>query len=220
MQFSKFFKFLMLLLIAGVWVIALRKTSFGLADLKDYQSQFIEYYHQSPGQTLLYFFLAYVLSAALSLPVATVLTLASGALFGFWMALALVSVASTVGATLAFWVSRFLLKDWAQKKFPKPLQKINDGMKKDGLFYLFGLRASPIFPFFLVNVLMGVTPISTVNYFWVSQLGMLPATALYVNVGNQIQKLTSINDVLSPSIILSFSLIGFFPLLVKKILPK
>jgi len=93
-------------------------------------------------------------------------------------------------------------------------------MKKDGLFYLFGLRASPIFPFFLVNVLMGVTPISTVNYFWVSQLGMLPATALYVNVGNQIQKLTSINDVLSPSIILSFSLIGFFPLLVKKILPK
>lgn len=210
----------MLLLIAGVWVIALRKTSFGLADLKDYQSQFIEYYHQSPAQTLLYFFLAYVLSAALSLPLATILTLASGALFGFWIALALVSIASTVGATLAFWGSRYLLKDWVQEKFATPLQTINEGIKKNGIFYLFGLRISPIFPFFLVNLVMGITPISTINYFWVSQLGMLPGTALYVNAGTQIQKLTSLNGVLSAPIILSFSLIGIFPLLARKMLQK
>lgn len=217
---SKILKPLAGILILSIWVILLNKTSVSLEALRQQQIRLIEYYHQFPVSTLVCFFIAYVFSAALSLPLATILTVASGAIFGFWTGLVLVSTASTVGATLAFWLSRFLLRDWVQERFPTLLQRVNEGIRKDGLYYLFGLRISPIFPFFLVNLIMGLTPISSRNYFWMSLLGMLPGTALYVNVGTQIAKLQSFNDVLSPVFILSLSLFGLFPILARTVFRK
>ncbi|MEZ4601246.1 MAG: dihydrolipoyl dehydrogenase [Syntrophotaleaceae bacterium] len=162
------------------------------------------------------YFLLYVLVTALSLPGAAVLTLAGGALFGFLPALVVVSFASSIGATLAFLVSRFLLRDWVQARFSKRLQAINAGVKREGAFYLFTLRLVPIFPFFVINLAMGMTPMSTLTFYWVSQVGMLPGTAVYVNAGTQLGEIQSLSGILSLDLILSFALLGLFPLITKK----
>ncbi|TXH19853.1 MAG: pyridine nucleotide-disulfide oxidoreductase [Gammaproteobacteria bacterium] len=168
-----------------------------------------------PLQAAAAFFVAYVAVTGLSLPGAAVMTLAGGAIFGLFWGLVLVSFASSLGATLAFLASRFLLRDWVQKRFGDRLRAINAGVEKEGGFYLFTLRLVPIFPFFVINLLMGLTPIRTPTFYWVSQLGMLAGTLVYVNAGTQLAKIDSLVGILSPALIGSFVLLGIFPLLAK-----
>jgi uncharacterized membrane protein YdjX (TVP38/TMEM64 family) len=129
-----------------------------------------------------------------------------------------VSFASTIGATLAMLISRFLLRDWVQGRFKQQMKTINSGVQKDGGFYLFTLRLLPVVPFFVINMVMGLTPLRTSTFYWVSQLGMLPGTLVYVNAGSELAKIESLGDILSPTLIGSFVLLGIFPLLVKKII--
>jgi pyruvate/2-oxoglutarate dehydrogenase complex dihydrolipoamide dehydrogenase (E3) component/uncharacterized membrane protein YdjX (TVP38/TMEM64 family) len=157
------------------------------------------------------FFLGYVAVAALSLPLAVWMTLAAGALFGFWGGLILVSFASTIGATLAFLAARYLLRDWVRAKLGARLKAMDAGMGRDGPFYLFTLRLIPIVPFFAVNLLMGLTPIRAVTFYIVSQIGMLAGTAVYVNAGTQLGAIRSAGDLLSLPLLLSFALLGIFP---------
>lgn len=172
----------------------------------------------NPVRAALIFFAVYVAVAATSFPGAAILTLVGGAIFGFWTGLLLVSFASSVGATLAFLSARFLLRDFVQGKFGDRLKPINEGVDKDGAFYLFALRLVPLFPFFVVNLLMGLTTIRTWPFYWVSQLGMLAGTAVYVNAGTQLAQLDSLKGILSPAILGSFVLLGIFPILAKKVL--
>ncbi|WOA32246.1 FAD-dependent oxidoreductase [Alloalcanivorax xenomutans] len=183
--------------------------------LKSQQAAFQELAGEHPLRVLGGFFVLYVLVTALSLPGAAILTLAAGALFGFWWALLLVSFASSLGATLAFLASRFLFQDAVQQRFGERLKKINAGVEKDGAFYLFTLRLIPVFPFFVINLLMGLTPIRTGTFYWVSQLGMLAGTAVYVNAGTQLGQLESLSGILSPGLIGAFALLGLFPWLAR-----
>jgi pyruvate/2-oxoglutarate dehydrogenase complex dihydrolipoamide dehydrogenase (E3) component/uncharacterized membrane protein YdjX (TVP38/TMEM64 family) len=189
-----------------------------LAYLKSQQHAFHAYYQAHRLWTLLAYFLVYVLVTALSLPGAAVMTLAGGALFGFWPSLVVVSFASTLGATLAMLVARFMLRDWVQGRFGDKLKAINVGIEKEGALYLFSLRLVPLFPFFLINLAMGLTPLRTATFYWVSQLGMLPGTAVYVNAGTQLGHLESAAGILSPALLLSFALLGLFPLMARKLL--
>lgn len=166
----------------------------------------------------LLFMLVYVISTALSLPGASLLTLGGSAIFGIWWGLALVSFASTLGATLAFLSARFLLRDWVERRFGDKLASLQAGMKKDGAFYLLSLRLIPLFPFFLVNLLMGLTPIRVSTYYWVSQLGMLPGTFVYVLAGSELATLTSTGNILSPGLILALTLLGVMPLLIRRLM--
>ncbi|WP_376696703.1 FAD-dependent oxidoreductase [Wenzhouxiangella sp. EGI_FJ10305] len=160
----------------------------------------------------------YIVMAALSVPGAAVLTLAGGALFGVVTGTIAVSFASTIGATLVFLAARFLFKDAIQKRFSKRLAKINEGIEKDGAFYLLALRLVPVFPFWVINLVMALTPIRTWTYYWVSQLGMLPATVVYVNAGTQLAQVDSVGDVLSPGLIGAFVLLGLLPLILRLVL--
>ena len=164
------------------------------------------------------YFCAYVIVTALSLPAASLLTLAGGALFGFGQGLLLVSFASTFGATLAMLLARYLLRDAVQARFGARLKGIDEGLAREGAFYLFALRLVPAFPFFLVNLAMGLTRLPTRTYFWVSQLGMLPATAVFVYAGTEIGQLSSLRGLLSPGLLAAFGLLGVLPLATKKIL--
>ncbi|WP_032080263.1 TVP38/TMEM64 family protein [Vibrio fluvialis] len=168
----------------------------------------------------LIYFVSYVLITAFSIPGAAVVTLLGAALFGFWFSLLLVSFASTIGATLAFLSSRYLLRDWVQQRFGDKLNAINQGVERDGAFYLLSLRLIPVFPFFLINLLMGLSPINVVRYYWVSQLGMLPGTAVYLNAGTQLAQIDSLSGIVSPSVLLSFALLGVFPLLMKWVMNR
>lgn len=185
--------------------------------LKESREKFAAMQAQSPWLTALAFFAMYVAVVALSLPGATIMSLATGALFGFWYGTLLVSFASTIGATLAFLASRYLLRDMVQHRFGGKLKGINEGMAKDGALYLFLLRLMPIFPFFLINLLMGLTHIRTATFYWVSQLGMLAGTMVYVNAGTQLARVDSLPGILSPAVLLSFALLGVFPLAAKRI---
>ncbi len=176
-----------------------------------------DFYQQNPWQTALIYFLIYVAVTGLSLPGAAVMTLAGGAVFGLWWGVLLVSFASTIGATIAFLVSRLLLRDWVQQRFGKNLKTINQGIEKDGPFYLFTLRLVPVFPFFVINLVMGLTPIRVLQFFFVSQLGMLPGTFVYVNAGTQLAQVDSVGGILSPDLLFSFVLLGIFPLLAKRL---
>jgi len=186
-----------------------------LHSLKASLGQFEAWRAASPVLVGLYFFLFYVAVAALSLPGAVVLTLTAGALFGLLWGTVIVSFASSIGATLAFLVSRYLFRDAIQDRFGDRLSAINNGMAKDGVFYLFTLRLVPLFPFFIVNLLMGLTPIRTSSYYWVSQVGMLAGTLVYVNAGTQLAKISGLSSIVSPGLLISFTLLGIFPLLAK-----
>lgn len=189
------------------------------AYIKSNQLQIQELFAANSLQFILSYMFIYIVIAALSIPGgATLLTLAGGATFGFWLGLAIVSVASTIGATLAFLIARYLLRDFIQEKFKEKLIPINQGFEKDGGFYLFTLRIVPIFPFFIVNLVMGLTPIKVTTYFFISQVGMLLGTAVYVNAGMQISKLESLEGILSPTLIASFILLGILPLVAKKVI--
>ena len=191
---------------------------FSLPYLKSREAAIADLYAAHPLQISLGFFLAYVLVTGLSLPGATVMTLAAGAFFGLAAGTLIVSFASSIGATLAFLASRFVLRDAVQARFGDKLAAANAGMEKDGAFYLFSLRLVPIFPFFVINLVMGLTPIAVRTFYWVSQLGMLAGTIVYVNAGTQLAKLDSLKEIFSPGLILSFTLLGLFPLLAKKML--
>ncbi|MBL3598857.1 MAG: FAD-dependent oxidoreductase [gamma proteobacterium endosymbiont of Lamellibrachia anaximandri] len=184
--------------------------------LQTQRDALIEWRRSEPLFAAALFFVVYVLVTALSLPGATVMTLAVGAVFGLFWGLLLVSFASTIGATLAFVIARFLLRDTVQSRFGDRLKSINAGIEKDGAFYLFTLRLVPLFPFFVINLVMGLTPIKTITFYWVSQVGMLAGTVVYVNAGTQLAGLDSLSGILSPGLIGSFVLLGLFPLLAKK----
>ncbi|MEJ2693950.1 MAG: FAD-dependent oxidoreductase, partial [Candidatus Thiodiazotropha sp.] len=186
--------------------------------IKSSRDQIVAWQGRLPVLSVLVFFLLYVAVTALSLPGATIMTLAIGAVFGFVWGLVLVSFASSIGATLAFLISRFIFRDAVQRRYPGRLKTINEGMEKDGAFYLFSLRLVPLFPFFLINLLMGLTTIRTWTYYWVSQLGMLLGTMVYVNAGTQLGSLQSASGILSPGLIGSFILLAFLPLLAKRLL--
>jgi uncharacterized membrane protein YdjX (TVP38/TMEM64 family) len=165
----------------------------------------------------LVFFLAYAGLASLSVPgTALVLTLAGGALFGVVWGSVLVSFASTIGATVACLLSRFLLREFVERRFPYAVDKINDGIRRDGAYYLLGMRLVPIFPFFIVNMVMGLTRLPPRTFFWVSQLGMLPGTVIFVNAGTQLAQIENAGDILSPEVAGSLALLGIFPLVAKK----
>jgi pyruvate/2-oxoglutarate dehydrogenase complex dihydrolipoamide dehydrogenase (E3) component/uncharacterized membrane protein YdjX (TVP38/TMEM64 family) len=190
---------------------------FTLDALKAGQAEFAAAYAARPLTVIGVFFLVYVAVTALSLPGAAVLTIAAGALFGLATGTVVASFASSIGATLAFLVSRFLLHDWVQRRFGERLAAVNQGMARDGAFYLFALRLVPLFPFFVINLLMGLTPIRTRTFYWVSQLGMLAGTVVYVNAGTRLASVDSLAGLFSPALLGSFALLGVFPLIAKKI---
>jgi pyruvate/2-oxoglutarate dehydrogenase complex dihydrolipoamide dehydrogenase (E3) component/uncharacterized membrane protein YdjX (TVP38/TMEM64 family) len=186
--------------------------------LKASQASFAGWRAASPLLVTAAFFVVYVLVAALSLPGAVVMTLAAGALFGLVTGTILVSFASSIGATLAFLAARFVLRDPVQRRFGERLKAVNEGMARDGAFYLFTLRLVPVFPFFIINLLMGLVPIPVRTFYWVSQLGMLAGTIVYVNAGTRLVQIDSLSGILSPGLLLSFALLGVFPLLAKRVL--
>ncbi|OQX47197.1 MAG: pyridine nucleotide-disulfide oxidoreductase, partial [Candidatus Sedimenticola endophacoides] len=163
---------------------------------------------ENPVETVILFFLVYVAVTGLSLPGAAAMSLVIGAVFGLLWGVILVSFASTLGATLAFLASRFLLRNAVQTRFREQLGPVNEGIRRDGAFYLFGLRLVPIFPFFIINLVMGLTPMRTWTFAWVSQVGMLAGTVVYINAGTELGRLDSLAGILSPRLVLSFALLG------------
>ena len=204
-----------LLLVAAFFIFDLGQY-FNLDYLKEKQAVIDTFYEQQPLTTAVSYFLLYIIITGLSLPGAAILTLAGGAIFGVLWGTVLVSFASTIGATLAFLFSRYLFREFIQGRFADKLTAINKGMEEEGAFYLFTLRLVPIFPFFIINLVMGLTTIRTITFFLVSQAGMLAGTIVYVNAGTQIAKIEQIGDILSLELILSFALLGLFPLIAKK----
>ena len=186
--------------------------------LKSQQASIEAFYRANPVQTIAVFMAVYVTAIALSIPGATLLTLVAGAVFGLVAGTIIVSFASSIGATLAFLVSRYALRDWVQAKFGDRLKPINDGVAKEGGFYLFTLRLVPAFPFFLINLVMGLTAMKTWTFYWVSQVGMLLGTIVYVNAGTELAKITTLKGILSPGLIGAFVLLGIFPIIAKKII--
>ena len=184
--------------------------------LKEKQSDFQAYKADKPILTAATYVIVYITVTALSLPGAAILTLLGGALFGWVTGTILVSFSSTIGATLAFLVARFMLKDAIQTKFGDKLKVINDGIEKEGMFYLFTMRLIPAIPFFVINLVMGLTPIKTIQFFFISQVGMLAGTMVYVNAGTELAKIDSLAGILSPKLIFSFVVLGTFPLIAKK----
>lgn len=204
------------LLVAFWWLDLGRYLSFG--HLKASQAAFQAYFSLHPWLTPCLYFGLYVLVTALSLPGAAVLTLAGGAMFGLALGTLLVSFASSVGALLAFMLARYLFRESVRHRFGAKLAPIEQGFAREGPFYLFALRLVPLFPFFLINLVVGLMSIRAWTFYWVSQLGMLAGTLAYVNAGTQLAQLTNVHGVLSPGVLLSFTLLGILPLLAKKAL--
>ncbi len=204
-------------LVAAFFILDLGRF-FDLAWFKAQQRMLTEQVDAAPWGSAAVFFAIYVVVTALSLPGAAIMTLAGGALFGFVKALVIVSFASSLGALLAFLIARFLLRDWVQARFGTALESINRGVEKDGAFYLFTLRLVPAFPFFAVNLAMALTALPARTFYWVSQLGMLAGTIVFVNAGTQIGRIESLSGILSPGLIGAFVLLGVFPLIARKVI--
>ncbi len=189
-----------------------------LSYVKASQVKFAAFYVDHRLLVIAAYMMLYILVTSLSLPGAAVMTLAGGALFGLWIGTLVVSFASTIGATLACSVSRFVLRDWVQRKFGDKLKTVNEGVEREGALYLLTLRLIPVFPFWLINLVMGLTKMPLKTFYWVSQVGMLAGTVVYVNAGKELAKIDSLSGILSPGLILSFVLLGLFPIVVKKLL--
>lgn len=185
--------------------------------LKNYRQEFQFFYDQNPLLTISFFFLTYILVVGLNLPGAAVLGLAGGAMFGFTVGVVIISFASSIGATLACFFSRYLFKDYVQRKFGDRLDKVNRGFEEEGAFYLFSMRLIPAIPFVVINLIMGLTPMRLRTFYWVSQVGMLPGTMVYVNAGKELGQIDSLSGIVQPNVLISFVLLGIFPLLVKKV---
>jgi len=214
----KKFLIVLIFLMIGLFFVFDAQQYLILESLKGSLADFQSWQAGRPILVGLIFMTFYVLVTALSLPGAAIMTLAAGAMFGLWWGTLLVSFASSIGATLAFLVSRLLLRDWVQQRFADRLKTMNTGIEREGGFYLFTLRLVPIFPFFIINLLMGLTPIKTWTFYWVSQLGMFAGTLVYVNAGTQLAKIDRLAGIMSLELLASFVLLGIFPLLAKKIL--
>ncbi len=186
--------------------------------LKLRQNDIKHYFSSNPIQTGAIFFSIYVIVTSISLPGAGILTIAAGAIFGTVWGSVLVSFASVLGATIAFLISRYLFHDLIQTRFSKQLKPINRGVEREGSLYLFTVRLVPVFPFFIINIVMALTPIKTFTFAWVSQIGMLIPTIIFVNAGTQLAQIESAGDILSLELILSFVLLGVFPIAAKKTL--
>ena len=215
-KWSRIFLLLIIVVLAGVYHVYDLGQYLTLEYFKSRQRAIWEFYQDRHVLTISIYMGIYIVVTAISLPGATVMTLVGGALFGLPVGIVIVSFASTIGATLAFLISRFLLKDWIQKRFGDKLTIINRGMEKDGPFYLFTLRLVPIFPFFVINLAMGLTAIRTSVFYAVSQIGMLAGIVVYVNAGVQISRIDSLSEIVSPELLLSFAILGIFPLISKK----
>jgi uncharacterized membrane protein YdjX (TVP38/TMEM64 family) len=185
--------------------------------LKENKDIFSDYFNNNKVKTIIIFFIFYIIMTTISFPGATILTLAGGAIFGFWTGFIIISFASSIGATFSFLLSRYFFRDHIQNKFSEKLSLLNKGIEREGAFYLFSLRLIPIFPFFMINVLMGLTPISIIKYYIISQLGMIFGTLIYVNAGVQLSQVDSISSIMSPGLVSSFVLLGLLPILAKKL---
>jgi uncharacterized membrane protein YdjX (TVP38/TMEM64 family) len=209
-------------LLAVIAVLVAVFFSFGLQDylsldnLKAQRNSIVAYHTAHPSLTIIGYSLIYIAVAGLSLPGATILTLAGGALFGLFWGTVIVSFASSIGATVAFLAARFLFRDNIESQFADRVKIVNDGIAKDGAYYLFTLRLVPLFPFFVINLVMGLTAMKTSTFYWVSQIGMLAGTLVYVNAGTQLATINSLPNISSPFLIGSFILLGVFPLIAKK----
>ena len=213
-----------LLIIAALAALVAAYFFFGLGDyltvegIKQVAGDVGAYYERNPAQGIAGFSLVYVAGAAASLPGAAVMTLAAGALFGVLVGTIIVSFASTLGATLAFLASRYVLRDGIEARFGERLRTVNQGLESDGAFYLFTIRMIPLFPFFVVNLVMGLTRIGTWTFAWVSQIGMLLGTIVYVNAGTQLARIDSLSGIASPAVLASFALLGIAPWFAKAII--
>jgi uncharacterized membrane protein YdjX (TVP38/TMEM64 family) len=211
-------KIILICALLGAFIVIYTQLPPGSVTLENLQARhqaLLLYCQQAPRQSAALYFILYVLVTTLSLPGAALLTLLGGALFGLWPGILLVSFASTLGATLAMLVSRYLLRDWVQHRFAGQMRTVNDGVARDGAVYLFALRLMPLFPFFVVNLLAGVTRLGVWRYWWVSQLGMLPGAIVYLNAGHQLGQITSLHDILSPGVVFAFTLLGLLPLITR-----
>ena len=217
MRFRQSLVGLLLVLTLGAFIALDLGRYLSFEQLQASQARFAQLHAEQPFTVAAVYFVVYVLVTALSVPGAVILTLAGGAVFGLWQGLLLVSFASSIGATLAFLASRFVLRDWVEARLGQRLADINAGVDKEGGFYLFSLRLIPVVPFFLINLLMGLTRMKTWTYHWVSQLGMLAGTAVYVNAGTQLAQLDSVQGILSPALLGSLVLLGTFPLIARRI---
>ena len=186
--------------------------------IKEQQASFQTYTDENFILVITLFTALYIFVTAFSLPAAAILTLLSGALFGVIIGTLIASFASSIGATLAFLMARFLAKDFIQNKYGKTLDKLNKGFQTEGAFYLFALRLVPVVPFFMINVVMALLPIPTRTFYWVSLLGMLPGTAVYVFTGTQLAQIESLGDIVSVPVLSAFVLLGLFPIIAKKAL--
>ena len=189
-----------------------------LSYIKQTQEEFHAIYSENRTAVIAAYMAIYIIVTSLSLPGAVFMTLAGGALFGLVAGTVIVSFASTIGATAACFVARFILRDWVQNKFGDKLKAVNEGIEREGAFYLFTVRLIPYIPFFLINLVMGLTRIPLRTYFWVSQIGMLPATIVYVNAGKELAGIKSVSGIASPTLIIAFILLGLFPLVTKKLM--
>jgi len=216
MHRSRIFVLILIVILVGVFFALDLGQYLNLEYIKSKQADLEAFRSTRPVETAAAFFVVYVLVTALSLPGAVVMTLAAGGIFGLLWGTILVSFASTLGATLAFIVARFLLRSSVQSRFGDRLKALNQGVEKEGAFYLFGLRLVPLFPFFVINLVMGLTPIRTWTFAWVSQVGMLAGTIVFVNAGTQLAAIESLSGILSPGLLFSFVLLGAFPLIAKK----
>lgn len=186
--------------------------------IKDSQQRLQALYTEKTATVIAVYMGVYILVTSLSLPGAAIMTLFGGALFGLLVGTVVVSFASTIGATLACFVSRFILQDWIQRRFGERLATVNQGVEREGSFYLFTLRLVPIFPFWMINLVMGLTRMKLRTFFWVSQVGMLPGTLVYVNAGRELGRIDSLGGILSSGLIFSFFMLGILPLATKKIM--
>jgi len=191
---------------------------FTLEQLKNQQSALESYRAENPILVALLYVLTYVIIAALSLPGAALMTLTGGAVFGVFWGTILANISATIGATIAFIIARFILGNWVQEKFGDRIEAINKGIEQDGAFYLFSLRLVPLFPFVIINLVMSLTKIKVFTFFWVSQIGMLAGAAVYANAGTQLAKIDSLSGIASPGLLISFVLLGLFPIIARKTL--
>ena len=210
-----------IILLAAVVIVVICFFAFGLTEyfslsfLQEQRLRIVDFYRDNPAITILLFVLLYVALTGLSIPSATGLTLLAGAIFDLVVGVLVVSVSSVCGASIAFVIARYLFREPVRKKFPEQFATVNKGIEKDGAFYLFAIRLVPVIPFFVTNVAMSLTTIRLWTFFWVSYIGMLAATTVFVNAGSQLGQLESMSGILSPALIGSLVLLGIFPLVAK-----
>jgi len=217
MSKSRLYLLILIALLIGAFFYFDLQQLLTLEKLKSQQETIVSYRNDHPLLATVIYALVYIAVTGLSLPGASILTLAGGAVFGLAWGTLIVSFASSIGATLAFLAARFLFRDTVNARFGHQLKEIDAGVARDGAFYLFTLRLVPLIPFFVINLLMGLTVLKTRTFYWVSQVGMLAGTLVYVNAGTQLAKLESLSGILSPALVGSFALLGVFPFIAKKI---